>query len=83
MKVIVRTETRLGSGTSTTAYIPREGCEYATEQAYNDALDRLFKADLEWLGELVTDSVLNYDGDSFIYGGDYSFHYEIVAADLA
>lgn len=83
MKVIVRTETKLCSGTWTNAYIPKEGCENATEQAYIDALNRLYMADLKWLGNLVTESNLDYEGDSYIYGGDYSMCYKVLDVELA
>lgn len=83
MKVIVETETKLCSGTSTYVYVPKEGCENATDQAYRDALDRVYKADLKWLGDMVTESHLDYEGDSYILGGDYSFYYKIVDVELA
>ena len=79
MKVIVRTETKLGSGMKTDIYIPSEGVEYAPEEYYRNTLDKLYKSDLDIYREQIEESEIDHDYlTAHIYAGDYSIVYETV-----
>lgn len=79
MKVILRTDVKLGSGTITDAYIPSGGAEFATDKAYADALKELFDGDVKAFGDQVEQAVYFDDGESaHIFAGDYSIYYETV-----
>jgi hypothetical protein len=79
MKVILRTDVKLGSGTITDAYVPIGGGEYASDQAYAEALKRLFDEDVKTYGDQVEEAVYFDDGESaHVFAGDYSIYYETI-----
>lgn len=79
MKVILREEVQLGSGSNVNVYVPKEGAEFATDEAVHQALQRLIREDLKWLGDDVTEMNLKEDeGQLYIHGGDYTFLYNVV-----
>ena len=55
MKVILRTDVKLGSGTITDAYIPRGGAEFATDEAYAKAKEILsvHRGKLDFVSEFL------------------------------
>ena len=79
MKVILRTDVKIGSGTITDVYIPRGGGEFATDDAYAEALKELFDCDIDALKDQVEEAVYFDGGESaHIFAGDYSIYYETV-----
>lgn len=84
MKVIVRTETKLGSGMETDVYIPAEGTENAPDEYYHNALKRMYESDLDLYGDQVDESEFDEDNlTAHVYAGDYGIVYETIEVKIA
>lgn len=73
MKVIIREETKLGSGTMVDVY------EYNTETRDDEQLYKLIDKDEEWFNKvhIPIDEEEVWDDEACIYGSDYVITYYI------
>ena len=79
MKVIVITETILGSCTTVSAFVPETGAEYATEESLISAMRTLWEREYNLhIDEIDEEESYFGEDEAVICAKDTTVHFEIV-----